>query len=268
MIRASTAATVVGIGGIAAVVSFRHALEVVRDNGESGVTAYLTPLTVDGLVFTASMVLLDAARRGDRAPMLARVALALGIAATVAVNVLHGLAHGPVGAVVGAWPAITLILVVELLMGMIRRGRQSAEAEPESGDVAEAAYRVGDDADPPQPVPESAPVPVPALAEGASTAVPEASSPAVPATSGARVPMSAEVRPARRTRPSGDPAEVRAVAVFSEEIAAGQVPSIRRIKSTLRCGQTKASQVREYLASLDSAARTPVTATAGKEVLS
>ncbi|WP_051711968.1 DUF2637 domain-containing protein [Spirillospora albida] len=67
MIRASTAATVVGIGGIAAVVSFRHALEVVRDNGESGVTAYLTPLTVDGLVFTASMVLLDAARRGDRA---------------------------------------------------------------------------------------------------------------------------------------------------------------------------------------------------------
>ncbi|MFD0538137.1 DUF2637 domain-containing protein [Actinomadura luteofluorescens] len=105
MIRASTAATVVGIGGIAAVVSFRHALEVVRDNGESGVTAYLTPLTVDGLVFTASMVLLDAARRGDRAPMLARVALALGIAATVAVNVLHGLAHGPVGAVVGAWPS-------------------------------------------------------------------------------------------------------------------------------------------------------------------
>lgn len=270
VIRASTAATVVGIGGIAAVVSFRHALEVVRDNGESGVTAYLTPLTVDGLVFTASIVLLDAARRGDRAPMLARVALAMGIAATVAVNVLHGLAHGPVGAVVGAWPAITLILVVELLMGMIRRGRQSAEAEPESGDVAEAAYRVGEDADAPHPVPESAsvPVPVPALAEGAPTDVPEASSPAVPDTSGARVPVSAEVRLARRTRSAGDPAEVRAVVVFADEIAAGQVPSIRRIKATLRCGQTKASQVREYLASLDSATRTPVTATAGKEVLS
>jgi hypothetical protein len=270
VIRASTAATVVGIGGIAAVVSFRHALEVVRDNGESGVTAYLTPLTVDGLVFTASMVLLDAARRGDRAPMLARVALALGIAATVAVNVLHGLAHGPVGAVVGAWPAITLILVVELLMGMIRRGRQSAEAEPKSGGVAEAAYPVGEEADAPHSVPESAPVPVPvpALAEGAPTAVPEASSPAVPDTSGARVPLSAEARPARRTRPSGDPAEVRAVAVFADEIAAGQVPSIRRIKATLRCGQTKASQVREHLASLDPATRTPVTATAGKEVLS
>ncbi|MFI0367566.1 DUF2637 domain-containing protein [Actinomadura sp. 1N219] len=291
VIRVSTAATVVGIGGIAAVVSFRHALEVVRANGESGLTAYLTPLTVDGLVFTASMVLLDAARRGDRAPMLARVALALGIAATVAVNVLHGLAHGPVGAVVGAWPAVTLILVVELLMGMIRRGRRNdsahhaaepaAEGAPTSGHASGrtsgevAAYPAGDRAHGPRlvPVPEPVTVPAPALAQAVPEPVPDASRSAGLDASGERVPAPAQVRPPRRIRAGGDPAEVRAVSVFADDIAAGQVPSIRRIKAALRCGQTKASQVRAYLATLDPATHTPVThapaaATAGKEVLS
>ncbi|WP_395110591.1 DUF2637 domain-containing protein [Actinomadura sp. SCN-SB] len=227
VIRASTAATVVGIGGIAAVVSFRHALEVVRENGETGVTAYLTPLTVDGLVFTASMVLLDAARRGDRAPMLARVALGLGIAATVAVNVLHGLAHGPIGAVVGAWPAVTLILVVELLMGMIRRGRQSAKgSEPAKVASGQSA-----------PKPRRTTVP----SEHATDRQPV---PAVPGK--ALVPVPAEVRPASDL----EPAEVRAMTVFADDIKAGQVPSIRRIKATLRCGQAKATQVRAHLSSL------------------
>lgn len=139
LIRVSAASTVVGIGLVAAYVSYRHALEVVRAHGETGPTALLSPLTIDGLVFVASMVLLDAARRGDRAPGLARWALALGIGATVAVNVLHGIAHGPVGAVIAAWPAVTLVLVVELLMGMIRRGREVPAAVP-----AEAAVPVPD----------------------------------------------------------------------------------------------------------------------------
>ena len=286
VIRASTAATVVGIGGIAAVVSFRHALEVVRDNGESGVTAYLTPLTVDGLVFTASMVLLDAARRGDRAPMLARVALALGIAATVAVNVLHGLAHGPVGAVVGAWPAVTLILVVELLMGMIRRGRLDGHPENGPGDATRdetgdetadggaPAYPSGEGGRAPRLVPVPGPVTVPAavpvMPEVSGTARREVSADGVPARDG-----SGGARTDRRTRSGGDPAEVRAVSVFADDLAAGQVPSIRRIKAALRCGQTKASQVRAYLASLDPAtpatgipATAAVTSTASTEVLS
>lgn len=123
MIRAQAAAVVVAIGVVAAVVSFRHALEVVRAHGETGVTVYLSPLTIDGLVYVASMVMLDSARRGQRPPGLAKWALGLGIGATVAVNVLHGIAHGPVGAVIAAWPAVCLVLVVELLMGMIRRGR-------------------------------------------------------------------------------------------------------------------------------------------------
>lgn len=123
LIRISTAASVLGVGAIAGLVSYRHALEVVRAHGETGVTAQLVPLTVDGLVYVASMVLLDSARRSEASPPLARWALGMGIGATVAVNVLHGVEHGPVGATIAAWPAVTLVVVVELLMGMIRRGR-------------------------------------------------------------------------------------------------------------------------------------------------
>ncbi len=125
-IRWATSLTVVGLGGVAAVVSFRHALEVVQDHGETRDTAMLYPLTIDGLVFASSMVLLDSARRGEKAPTLAKWTLGIGIGATVAVNVLHGIAHGIVGAVIAAWPALALVLAVELLMGLIRRGRQVA----------------------------------------------------------------------------------------------------------------------------------------------
>jgi heme A synthase len=77
-----------------------------RAHGEPGSTGRLVPLTVDGLVYVASMVMLDAARRRVSAPPLARLALALGIGATIAVNVLHGIANGVIGAVISAWPAV------------------------------------------------------------------------------------------------------------------------------------------------------------------
>jgi hypothetical protein len=59
---------------------------------------------------------------------LAQWLLGLGIAATLAANVVHGLGHGPVGAAVAAWPAVALIGSVgsyELLM-MVIRGSQAA----------------------------------------------------------------------------------------------------------------------------------------------
>jgi len=47
-------------------------------------------------------------------PALARWLLGLGIAATLAANVAHGLGHGPVGAAVAAWPAVALVGSYEL----------------------------------------------------------------------------------------------------------------------------------------------------------
>jgi hypothetical protein len=59
---------------------------------------------------------------------LAQWLLGLGIAATLAANVAHGLGRGPVGAAVAAWPAVALVGSVgsyELLM-MVIRGSQAA----------------------------------------------------------------------------------------------------------------------------------------------
>jgi hypothetical protein len=136
-IRVSTAVAVVGVAGIAAYVSYQHAFEVVRAHGESGLTARLEPATIDGLVYSSSMVILYAARHRLPIPGLARWLLALGILATLAANVAHGWSDGPVGAVVAAWPAASLVGSYELLLWLIRTSSARALARdqpPGQGD--------------------------------------------------------------------------------------------------------------------------------------
>jgi hypothetical protein len=55
-------------------------------------------LTVDGLIYPSSMAMLDSARRGARVPAPARWLLGLGITATLAANVAHGLGTDEVAA--------------------------------------------------------------------------------------------------------------------------------------------------------------------------
>ena len=110
-----SAGAVVGVAAVAAVASYEHAHALVRAHGEAGWTGRVVPLTVDGLIYASSMVMLDSARRKVRVPPLARCLLGLGIAAALAANVAHGLGHGPSGAVVAAWPAVALVGSYELL---------------------------------------------------------------------------------------------------------------------------------------------------------
>jgi Protein of unknown function (DUF2637) len=63
IIRWSTAGAVVGVAAVAAVASYEHAYDLVRAHGEVGWTARLVPLTVDGLIYASSMVMLNSARR-------------------------------------------------------------------------------------------------------------------------------------------------------------------------------------------------------------
>jgi hypothetical protein len=120
VIRWTTALAVVGVAAVAAVASYEHAYALVEAHGEAGWTGRMVPLTVDGLIYASSMVLLDSARRRRPVPVLARWLLGLGVAATLAANVAHGLGHGPVGAAVAAWPAVALVGSYELLMTVIR----------------------------------------------------------------------------------------------------------------------------------------------------
>jgi Protein of unknown function (DUF2637) len=139
LIRITTALAVAAVAVVAAVIFYQHAFELVRSHGESGVTARLVPFTVDGLIWAASMVVLDASRRGQPVPRLAAWSLGAGIVATVGANLVHGVGHGPVGALVSAWPALALVGFFELLMMLIRTGRGSRAgyAEPAPRDQPE-----------------------------------------------------------------------------------------------------------------------------------
>ncbi|MFY9934493.1 MAG: DUF2637 domain-containing protein [Streptosporangiaceae bacterium] len=55
LIRITTALVVMAVAVVAAIISYQHAYELVRSHGETGVTVRLVPLTVDGLIWTASM---------------------------------------------------------------------------------------------------------------------------------------------------------------------------------------------------------------------
>jgi hypothetical protein len=119
-IRLSTAAAVLAVAGIAAYISYWHAYAVVRAHGETGITARLEPATIDGLVYASSMIVLYAARHRVPVPSLARWLLGLGIATTLTANMAQGWSHGPIGAVVAAWPAVSLVGSYELLVWLIR----------------------------------------------------------------------------------------------------------------------------------------------------
>jgi Protein of unknown function (DUF2637) len=132
IIRWTTAGTVLGVALVAAVASYEHAYGLVRLHGEAGWTARQVPLTVDGLIYASSMVMLDSAWRSVPVPRVARWLLGLGIAATLAANVAHGFGHGLIGASVAAWPAVALVGSYELLMMIIR----STQAPPDAALVS------------------------------------------------------------------------------------------------------------------------------------
>lgn len=206
-IRWSTVLAVAGVALVAGWVSYVHAYDVVREHGEHGILARLYPGTIDGLIYSASMVMLDAARRDVKPPPLARWLLTAGIGATLFANVLAGAAYGLLGAAVAAWPALALVGSYELLMWLVRHGL--AAPVPVPAGVPESAPA-------PHAVPESGPDPEP---------VPD---------------------PGYGLNGHGTEAE----RVFAAELAAGDVPSIRRIRSEMHVGQARAREVQAYLETL------------------
>jgi len=141
MIRFATAAVVCAVAAFAAVVSYSHIYGLGRVHGQDGTAARLLPLSVDGLILAASLVLLHEARNGRDAPWLARLMLWLGIGATIGANIAFGAGYGLLGALISAWPAVAFIGAVEIAMQEVRRARvpRAATSVPEvPGDLEQA----------------------------------------------------------------------------------------------------------------------------------
>lgn len=249
MIRWSTTLVVLLLAAVAGVVSYRHALEVVTAHGESGWVAYLVPLTVDGLIYASSMVLLYAARNGHRAPLLARFTLGLGILATLAANVATGLTHGPVGAIVAAWPAVALVLAYELLMWLVRRATAAAavpaalpfnvvefSAWSGAGNRAAAAFQVQPGAVPGQVTASDG-----SRGEGGDLV-----------DDGSEVDDGA---PVEGVPGADDPLYPLALSAFLADVAGGEVPTVRTIKTQMSVGTDRARRLQSYLGRLVEVAR-------------
>jgi hypothetical protein len=128
LIRAATAAAVLVVAAIAAVVSFVHIEHLAVTHGQAPLAAYLLPLSIDGTVAAASMVMLRAARAGLRTPWLARFMLGLAVAATLLANIGYGLPFGWAGALISGWPACAFIGCAEMAIGMVRHAKVASAA--------------------------------------------------------------------------------------------------------------------------------------------
>jgi hypothetical protein len=218
---------------IAAVVSFAHIESLALANGYTIGTARLLPFSVDGLLLASSLSLAAGGR-----PWLSRVGLVLGVAATVAANVVFGVQFGAVGALVNAWPAISFVVSSEILVGMMRGTRDLPSADETELDSA-----------------TEAPIPSVSTLETVADVVPADALEDVPETEVARTAPPVPVR-VPKTVPSGRaPTRARVTGVktpervFAAEIDRGELPSLRAVKERMHVGTDRARVIRDGLAS-------------------
>jgi hypothetical protein len=130
LIRSGTAAAVLLVAAIAATVSFVHIEHLALAHGQTWLAAVLLPVSIDGTVAAASLVMLRAARDGLGTPSLARFMLALAVCATLAANIAYGLPYGLAGAALSGWPTVAFIGCAEMAIGMVRRARAAPAGVP------------------------------------------------------------------------------------------------------------------------------------------
>jgi hypothetical protein len=135
----ATRATTAVVAGVAGFSSYRHIVEVARAAGEHGSVALVLPLSIDGLIVVGTMAMVDDKRSGRQPRLSARVALGVGVVATLAANIASAQPN-LTARLVAAIPAVAFLITVEVLA---RSGRKltppamAVEAEP---DVSEEPF--------------------------------------------------------------------------------------------------------------------------------
>ena len=143
-VRVVTIGSVSVVAAVAAVVSYVHMYELALRAHEEW-RAVLVPLSADGLLVAASMVLFVRRRDGERPGVLPWVGMVLGLAASLGANVVAGMpavldwVEANPWAVTG-WPPVSLAISFELLISVLRRPRRAlASVGRHAEDAAETA---------------------------------------------------------------------------------------------------------------------------------
>ena len=116
-LRWAAVGTVLVLAAVAAYMSYGHLRAVAEGQGEDA--AALFPISVDGLIVAASLVLLARRRSGLPGGALPWAGLLLGITATIAGNVASA-EPTTVARLVAAWPPIAFALSYEYLLTLLR----------------------------------------------------------------------------------------------------------------------------------------------------
>ena len=271
-VRRMAAAAVLLVAAIAAVISYVHIERLAVTHGQTALAAYLLPLSIDGTVAAASLAMLRAARSAMGTPRLARFMLGLAVTATLGCNVAYGARFGVTGSLLSGWPAVAFIGSAELAIGMARRARAGSQDParapapvpvrtdvPAPAGALPAPVPVRTDVPAPAgalPAPVHTPVPVPGRSVPVPVPVPALSAP-VP------VPASADV-PAVPAHGHGLNGHAHAAAeLFAAELAAGDIPTIRRIRADMRVGGPRAKEIQQHLTTLTPAGQSIARARAG-----
>jgi hypothetical protein len=216
------------VAGIAAVASYEHMRALAGDYGQPTLIANLMPVSVDGLIIVSTIAMADDKRSARTVRWSARAAFVVGVCASIAANVL-ATPGGVLARLISAWPAVALLMVVEVLS---RRGRHTPSAQAPATAPAPLATADPVAAGPVQPsaparpaAPASAPVPAGDLAAAPAAARPaKAARPHV-----TRRPASAEkVAKVAARMPGATVAQVAAKAGVSESTARRYLPAASR----------------------------------------
>jgi len=111
---------------IAGSASYLHSLKVVQAADGRTLASWFIPALADLVLATASANLLDANKRGEKWPALAKVAVIFGIGVTLAMNVMASWPYLVPEWCVNVWAPAAFILALEQLADYVRRERSHA----------------------------------------------------------------------------------------------------------------------------------------------
>ncbi|PZS34685.1 MAG: hypothetical protein DLM61_03195 [Pseudonocardiales bacterium] len=232
LVRVTTVVAVVVVAVIAAAVSYSHMQQLADRAGEAW-RSYLIPLSIDGLVVAASMVLLTRRRNGLPGGRLAWSALGGGVLASLAANMAD--ARPQVTAVlVAGWPALAFAVAFELLLQQ-RRADNAAASEvalvPPDGPLS----------DPPATPAQATPTPTPLIAP-ALRPEPVVTTPAL-----ATQPLPESKPPARVSStgvaPDSEPLETQLRGLIERT---GRIPGRRTVAAELGITEHQARQLLDH----------------------
>jgi uncharacterized protein DUF2637 len=117
--------------GAAAYQSFWHSIHVASAHGASD--PWLVPVSIDGVLITASRYVSHARTRGAR--VLAFAVMIVGMAATLGINALAAPRGDLVGLAVSVWPGVGMILTAALIHWAPQRATPARRRRPTAKNV-------------------------------------------------------------------------------------------------------------------------------------